>query len=37
VEGLSYEEIAQTLEVSVAAVKVKIHRARRALLEVKEA
>ena len=37
VEGLSYEEIAQALEVSVAAVKVKIHRARRALLEIKEA
>jgi RNA polymerase sigma-70 factor (ECF subfamily) len=37
VEGLSYEEIAQALGVSVAAVKVKIHRARRELLQVKDA
>ena len=32
-EGLSYEEIAQVLEVSVPAVKGRIHRARLALLE----
>jgi len=37
VEGFSYEEIAEALGVSVAAVKVKIHRARRALLDVKDA
>lgn len=33
VEGMSYEEIARALGISLAAVKVNIHRARRALLE----
>jgi RNA polymerase sigma-70 factor, ECF subfamily len=33
VEGLSYDEIARALGISLAAVKVKIHRARLALLE----
>jgi RNA polymerase sigma-70 factor, ECF subfamily len=32
-EGLPYEEIARALGISVAAAKVKVHRARRALLE----
>jgi RNA polymerase sigma-70 factor (ECF subfamily) len=37
VEGLSYDEIARALGISLAAVKVKIHRARLALLERKDA
>ena len=37
VEGLSYDEIAETLGISLPAVKVKIHRARLALLEAKDA
>ena len=36
VEGLPYEEIARALEISVGAARVKVHRARRALLEAKE-
>jgi len=32
-QGMTYEEIARTLDVSVAAVKVKIHRARLKLAE----
>ena len=33
VEGMAYDEIAQALGITLAATKVKIHRARRALLE----
>ncbi len=36
-EGLSYEEISQALGLSLASVKVKIHRARLALLKIREA
>jgi RNA polymerase sigma-70 factor (ECF subfamily) len=31
-EGMSYEEIAHALDLSLAAVKVKIHRARQRLM-----
>ena len=33
VDGMAYEEIAKALGITLAATKVKIHRARRALLE----
>jgi RNA polymerase sigma-70 factor (ECF subfamily) len=36
-EGLSYEEISQALGLSLASVKVKIHRARLALLKIRDA
>ena len=36
VEGLSYEEIARALGISLVAVKVRIHRARAALLGLKD-
>ena len=35
-EGLPYEEIAGALGISVAAAKVKVHRARRGLMELRE-
>lgn len=35
-EGLSYEEIAQSLQISVASARVKVHRARRALAELRD-
>ena len=37
VDGMAYEEIAQVLGVSLAAVKVKIHRARLALAGIRDA
>lgn len=37
VDGMPYEEIARTLGISLAAVKVKIHRARLALQEIRDA
>jgi RNA polymerase sigma-70 factor, ECF subfamily len=37
VDGMAYEEIAQVLGVSLAAVKVKIHRARLALVGIRNA
>ena len=36
-EDMSYEEIARALGISLAAVKVRIHRARRALLAMRDA
>ena len=35
-EGLSYEEIASALGISVGAARVKVHRVRRALLDLEE-
>jgi RNA polymerase sigma-70 factor, ECF subfamily len=35
-EGMSYEEIAQALDLPVATVKVKVHRARMKLMRVRE-
>jgi RNA polymerase sigma-70 factor (ECF subfamily) len=37
VDGMAYEEIAQVLSISLAAVKVKIHRARLALAGLRDA
>jgi RNA polymerase sigma-70 factor (ECF subfamily) len=37
VDGMAYEEIAQVLDISLAAVKVKIHRARLALAGLRDA
>ena len=37
VEEMAYDDIARTLGISLAAVKVRIHRARRALLELRDA
>lgn len=37
VEEMPYHEIAETLGISLASVKVKIHRARRALLDLRDA
>lgn len=36
-EGLAYEEIARALDLSVGAARVKVHRARRALLDLEDA
>jgi RNA polymerase sigma-70 factor (ECF subfamily) len=37
VDGMAYEEIARVLDISLAAVKVKIHRARLALAGLRDA
>ena len=37
IDGMAYEEIAQVLGISLAAVKVKIHRARLALAGIRDA
>lgn len=37
IDGMAYEEIAQVLSISLAAVKVKIHRARLALAGIRDA
>ncbi len=35
-DGLSYEDIAQALRITVASARVKVHRARRALLDLRD-